>query len=118
MIWENHRYSSTYVVDRGELDRMVTAGLIPVVHLGQAAAVGAVVASTKIQWIVTELWCPRETAVQRIVSRATGDVEERLQAWDATEHLAKPDLLIDTSLTSPREAAELIKQRTRREDCL
>jgi len=100
-----------YVVDGPELDRLLAAGRIPVLHLGQPAAIDAVIsARPDVRWITVELWCDRDTAAHRIADRETGDTAARLEAWDQTEHLASPDLQIDTATTSPAEAARLIRQ--------
>ncbi|MEU5880881.1 guanylate kinase [Spirillospora sp. NPDC047279] len=108
VIWENHRYGNTYVVDRPSLQDHLATG-IPVMHLGQAEAIPRVkeaVPSTR--WLVVSLWCPRDIAKQRIQSRATGDTEARLKAWDETKPLPTSDVFLDTSQTAPHTAAEHI----------
>ncbi len=108
VVWENHRYDARYVVDRPSLVQQLSTG-VPVVHLGQRAAIAAVTAAVVgACWLVVYLWCPREVAEQRIVSRNTGDTAERLRAWDDTESLAERDLFLNTAEMSPRAAAEVI----------
>ncbi|WP_341718268.1 kinase [Micromonospora sp. FIMYZ51] len=108
VVWENHRYGARYVVDRPSLVEQLSAG-VPVVHLGQRAAVAAVTAAVSdARWLVVYLWCPRDVAEQRIISRHTGDTAARLRAWDDTEPLAERDLFLNTAEMSPRTAAEVI----------
>jgi chloramphenicol 3-O-phosphotransferase len=111
IIWENDRYDSTYVVDRPELDRMIRSGLVPVIHLGQAAAVDAIRTATAIRWTVVELWCPLDVARQRIEARQTGDTAARLEAWTQTGHLPDPDLFLDTSQMGATAAAQQIQEQ-------
>ncbi|RIV29812.1 kinase [Micromonospora radicis] len=108
ILWENARYGAVYVVDRPSLVR-TEDDTIPVVHLGQVAAVNAVTRGTpEISWVVVQLWSDRQTAATRITERATGDIAARLRAWDETEWLDNANLTIDTSAVSPAEAADLI----------
>lgn len=109
VLYANRRYGATYVVDRPEIERMRAEGLIPVVHLGQPEGVAALLdAEPSASWLVVELWCPRETAAERIAARDTGDTDVRLIAWDETAHLAAPDLRIDTTDTAAEDAAQQI----------
>lgn len=111
IVWENSRYGALYVVDLPSL-RESLSDHIPVVHLGQAKAVDAVVSAVEGSlWTVVSLWAPREVACERIIGRGTGDTGERLDAWDATEPLPGADLFIDTSKVDPGEAAMQIHQR-------
>ena len=58
VIWRNTRYDAVYVVDRPELERLIGAACIPVVHLGQVAAVDVITDSTPdVSWVVAELRC-------------------------------------------------------------
>lgn len=105
IVWENHRYGSTYVVDRSALMRQL-AESVPVVHLGQEQAVYAITATTPtVRWFVVSLWCPRDDAARRIQARRTGDVRARLVAWDETKPLARTDLAINTGGISAAGAA-------------
>lgn len=108
VLWENSRYDSTYVVDRDYLLEQAHKGHIPVVHLGQTEAVCSVIKGAPLKWTVVELICPRDAAQQRIIARQTGDTDARLAAYDSTERLSNPDLVIDTSTVKPDEAADLI----------
>jgi guanylate kinase len=113
ILWANHRYNANYYVDRPFLTKELAEGW-PVLHLGQAAAISAVRnAFRTTQWLVSYLWCPREVAEQRVTARATGDTTERMAAWDETEPISDA-LFIDTSVTSPDEAATLIDSAVRR----
>ncbi|MEV4241323.1 hypothetical protein AB0J47_39890 [Nocardia sp. NPDC049737] len=109
VIYSNRRYDSTYVIDRPELAKMLGAGDIPVLHVGQPEAVDALLSvEPAIRWAVIELWCPRDVAAARIEARATGDTADRLTAWDATPHLTATDLRIDTSTVAAGGAAQRI----------
>ncbi|GGN73956.1 hypothetical protein GCM10010112_43630 [Actinoplanes lobatus] len=108
VVWENARYSSSYIIDRSFLLDHIGRS-ITVVHLGQTQAVSEVTkAIPEASWTVAYLWCPRDIAAIRIRARNTNDDEERLRAWDATEPLQDADLFIDTSKISIEQAAKLI----------
>lgn len=109
LIYANERYSATYAIDRPELARILDSGHIPVVHVGQPKALEILTAAMpSVRWITIELWCPRPIAAARIEARATGDTPARLRVWDDTPRLPAPSLQVDTSETSPAEAARLI----------
>lgn len=107
ILWENSRYNAIYATDRPELTRMLEAGLVPVVHVGQADAIQALHAEP-VSWTTIALTCPRDVAMQRIVDRATGDTVARIAAWDESDTLTSADLYLDTSTCTPQEAAVLI----------
>lgn len=111
IVWENARYGARYVIDRPSLVRMLDSGIVPVVHAGQPEVIAAVRDATPdTTWTIAQLWCPRDVATSRIVQRATGDVEARLAAWEATPALRDADLSIDTSFLAPAESAEAIRR--------
>ncbi|MGW1681656.1 kinase [Saccharopolyspora sp. NPDC002376] len=111
VLWENRRYSSTYVVDRSELLVIIGKGSVPVIHLGQVEAVEAMTsAMPDVAWLVVELWCSRGVAARRIEERGTGDTAERLAAFDATERLERADLSVRTDQIEPDAAARRIAQ--------
>ncbi|MEV0462258.1 kinase [Nocardia tengchongensis] len=113
ILWENARYEAVYVVDRPELNEMLSGRRIPVLHLGQVESIDAIRTGVpEVQWTTVELWCPREVAETRIRDRGTNDTAARLAAWDATDRLApnQADLRIDTSRHTPAESAEMIRQ--------
>ncbi|MFE9679437.1 guanylate kinase [Streptomyces sp. NPDC006259] len=115
VVYANSRYGNTYVLDRPALDAAFAAG-VPVVHLGQIDGIRALVDGYPADWSVVLLWCPREVTAQRSAGRGDSDTAARLAAWDATrEDLdAHPglawDLTVDTTATSPQDAARLIDQ--------
>ncbi|MFB7722322.1 kinase [Nocardia sp. NPDC056100] len=112
IIWQNSRYDATYAVDRPEIQKMLMANMIPVLHLGQAEAIDVIrSAIPDVRWTVVELWCPKDLAEQRIRARNTNDVAARLVAWDETPRLipGQVDLGIDTSQTAPTESAIKIR---------
>ncbi|MEV0878251.1 kinase [Micromonospora echinofusca] len=105
VIWENHRYGATYVVDRPHL-RALLDSRVPVVHLGQPEAIEAVKSAfPAARWLVVYLWCPRPVAATRIAARGTGDTKARLRAWDETDAIAA-DVMLNTEAISAVEAAE------------
>lgn len=113
VIWENHRYGATYVVDRAQL-LADAAAAVPVLHLGQLPAVDAVRAAVPaIGWLTVELWCPRAVAAQRIRARGTGDDEARLAAYDQTDRLDEAALRLDTTTLTPEQAAAAVDRATR-----
>lgn len=111
-IYVNQRYGATYVVDRPGLVELWTAGLTPVIHLGQPDAVTATTSGApEARWFVVDLQCPIPVLAARIKARATGDDAARLQAARSTPRLAHPDLAVDTNSTRPEQAARLIEER-------
>lgn len=111
IIWENSRYDSVYVIDRTSLESEL-AEHIPIIHLGQVAAVRAVVNDfPDAAWTVAALCCPRDIAIQRIRDRGTGDTEARVKAWDETIPLQHPDIAINTAQYSALNAARMIDKR-------
>ncbi|MGW2599992.1 phosphotransferase-like protein [Streptomyces klenkii] len=115
VIYANHRYGNTYVIDRPGMDAAFASG-VPVVHLGQIDGIRALVDGYAADWAVVLLWCPKEVTAQRSEGRRDSDTAARLAAWEATrEDLdAHPDMVwdltVDTTSSSPQEAARLIDQ--------
>lgn len=110
--WINERYGAFYAVDTPQLRYLIDRRQIPVVHVGQRNAVNAITAAITDALVTTvSLTCPRDIAVQRITDRATGDTADRIAAYDATEEFKDADLIIDTSLIGPVEAAKMIASR-------
>ncbi|MEV7023231.1 guanylate kinase [Kitasatospora sp. NPDC093558] len=113
VIYQNHRYGNTYVIDRPGMDEAFTAG-IPVVHLGQVEGINALTKGYPAGWSVVLLWCSREATASRSVGRGDADTADRLSAWDATQadvdaHPGQVwDLTVDTGSVEPAEAARLI----------
>jgi guanylate kinase len=83
VLYQNHRYGSTYVIDRPHLGAMLDAGQIPVIHLGQVQGIRAV-SSYPASWVTVALWCARSTTARRARARGSADIDARLAAWDET----------------------------------
>ena len=112
VLWTNRRYSAVYLVERDGLGDIWRAGDTPVVHLGQPEAVVAVVRGTpNARWLVVDLHAPMPMLRERIQARGTGDDDARLAVAAQTPRLAHSDLVIDTGITAPAEAAVLIAER-------
>lgn len=110
LIWENSRYGAVYAVDRPGLLDHLAAGC-PVLHLGQAEAIDAVIKATPdANWTVVYVWCPRDIAAKRLTARNPEDIEDRLQAWDQTVPVESADLTINTAHAAPDAAAEEIRR--------
>lgn len=114
LLYENERYSSTYAVDRGELDSITQQGKIPIVHLGQVSGIIAVTSGYPIRWVTVGLWCNRDQAERRLIERRDSDIHERLIAWDVTqEDLRSADfelftLTLNTSVIAATDAAKIV----------
>jgi guanylate kinase len=114
IVYSNHRYESTYAVDRPLLDELLTSDRVPIVHIGQIAGIESVVRSYPARWLVVGLWCSRIEAERRLQARSDVRRQERIAAWDSTlaeQRLADPGLFglqINTSEISPDCAARTI----------
>jgi guanylate kinase len=104
------RYNSRYAVSRSILDELVTKDAVPVIHLGLVSAVRAVTSIPAFRWIVVQLWIGRGTCEARARGRNTGDLADRLAAYDQTEQLGNDlaRLTIETDTTNPAQAAQAI----------
>ncbi|MBW8792747.1 MAG: guanylate kinase [Streptomyces sp.] len=118
VIYRNDRYGNIYVVDRPGLQQAMEGGRIPVVHLGQMVGMEHVAALCPA-WLRVLLWCSRETAARRSSERGDTDTAARLAVWAATQAdlasrpRAQWELRVDTDVTAPREAAEMIDEMVR-----
>lgn len=101
-----------YVIDRPTLTAALSSR-VPVVHLGQPAAVDAVRSATRSAWVVVDLWCQRDAAAARLTHRGSADIAERLRVWDNTPHMPGADLMIDTEQVGPSESASSIDKVVR-----
>ena len=112
VIWENEQYGNVYSIDRTALLHVLSRGSVPVVHVGQPAAIVAIThALPAAHWLVVDLRCSREEAVMRLSRRSATDVLPRLRVWDATDHLASADLYINTDAVAATDAALRVHQR-------
>lgn len=108
VVWENERYGSVYAIDLPGLRDSLRQS-VPVLHLGQPAAIDAVRAATPdAQWLAVSLWCPRDVTAARLVARSPNDVAERLRVWDETEPLEFCDLAVNTDEMEPHDVAALV----------
>lgn len=90
-------------------------GLVPVVRLGHAAEISAVLsAELPVEWLVVCLWCPRVVSEQRLAQADVSSGRDGLKLWDETERdlrAADPglfDLILNTAGLSPRTVATVI----------
>jgi guanylate kinase len=83
VLYESERYGATYSIDRPELDRLISAGRTPVLHMGQVWGIDALL-KYPARWLDVLLWCPRDLAKQRLSARGSTDIKRRLTAWDET----------------------------------
>lgn len=116
VIYANARYGNTYVVDRPGLDEMFSAGLIPVLHLGQIEGVRAVTEAYAARWTTVLLWCTREETEARSVERGDADTEARIKAWHATQDdiAAHPDQVWDVTVRTGAHSPAVTADRVRR----
>lgn len=113
VIWENRAYGAVYAIDAPSITSALDSG-VPIVHVGQQAAITALDRATPgAKWVAVDLWCPRETAAERLAGRGSTDIADRLAVWDSTPRLAEATIAIDTSATGPAEAAQVIHEAVR-----
>lgn len=109
LLWENSRYGAVYAVERTSLVDLL-ADSIPVIHVGQPEGIDAITAALPyVQWFRVYLWCPRDIAAERLSARSLDDLDERLQAWDATPSLVSADLTFNTAVVSTTHVASAIR---------
>ncbi|MEU4685979.1 guanylate kinase [Streptomyces xinghaiensis] len=93
LVVETRRYGNVYAVDRRDLDEMRSAGLVPVVHIGNIADLRRLLSGFQTEWTRVLLWVSRKTCEERSRLRGDKDTPARLRAWDATaSDLAASDL--------------------------
>ena len=68
----NRRYGAEYATDKPEIDRLTSGDRIPVVHVGQVAALAAI-AAYPASWTRVLLWCPKSVTAQRSAGRGDSD---------------------------------------------
>jgi guanylate kinase len=113
LLYENERYGNVYGIDAPYLASMLKRAVVPVLHVGQSAAVRAV-RLFPVRWVAVALWCARETTAVRALARGSADVAARLAAWDDTAaDLARTEaslftVHIDTDETTVEDAARRI----------
>ncbi|KLL12187.1 guanylate kinase [Protofrankia coriariae] len=116
IVYANERYGNIYAIDSPRLDEIITAGQIPVVHLGQIAGITALRTGYPARWLTVLLWCPRNITRARLHERGSSDPEERLRVWDETQAdlaAAAPGtftMVLRTDQRTPAAAADLIHQ--------
>ncbi|WP_219500135.1 guanylate kinase [Nonomuraea ceibae] len=82
LLVETQRYGNTYAVDRYQVERMTTAGQIPIVHMGNIPDIHRL--NDAGPWLVALLWVSREVCERRSRQRLDDDTSQRLRAWDET----------------------------------
>ncbi|WP_053175186.1 hypothetical protein [Nonomuraea sp. SBT364] len=82
LLVETHRYGNTYAVDRHQVERMTTAGQVPIVHMGNIPDIRRLIDVGL--WLVVLLWVSRESCERRSRQRRDDDTDRRLRAWDET----------------------------------
>lgn len=118
LIYENEQYGSAYAIDRAGLLTLINQHKRPVIHVGQPAAVSALLAAElPVELLPVELWCDRATAAHRLAERSPHELTARLSVYDSTPKLdpdALPTLLsIDTGARSPGLTTDAIESRLR-----
>lgn len=113
IIYENLRYGNRYIVDRGEIERLTSAGLFPVLHLGQIDGIRAVMIGSG-QWLAVRIHCARDTTLKRSHERGDTNTPDRAAAWDETaDDLARNEafpfaMTLDSDQLSAHDSAALI----------
>jgi guanylate kinase len=82
LLVEAHRYGNVYAIDTAQVEGLTGSGRIPVVHMGQATGVRALMRDGP--WLVVLLWISRATCERRSRHRGDQDTSARLEAWDET----------------------------------
>jgi guanylate kinase len=118
IIFRNDRYGNTYAIDRPALDEHRRHGQLPVVQVGQVAAMVSL-AGEPMRWLRVLLWCPRDLTARRLQERGNADIPARLTAWDETvadlltEPPAEFDLVIRTDRVSADDAMAAVDAAAR-----
>jgi guanylate kinase len=79
---ETQRYGNTYAIDRCHIDGLISAGQVPIIHLGNIADIRRLIQTAPCLLVL--LWIPRNICEQRSRQRGDSDTAHRLQAWDET----------------------------------
>ncbi|MEV0630182.1 guanylate kinase [Nonomuraea wenchangensis] len=82
LLLETRRYGNTYAIDRRQVSGLITAGHVPVVHLGNIADLRRLTEAGP--WMTVLLWIPRQVCEHRSRQRGDHDTPQRLKAWDET----------------------------------
>ncbi|GAA2847783.1 AAA family ATPase [Nonomuraea rubra] len=112
LMLETRRYGNTYAIDRHHITELITAGHVPIVHLGNTADIRRLAETGP--WLTVLLWIPRQMCEERSRQRGDRDTPQRLKAWDETladlqEHVDPPFLhRFRTDLVTPAEIGERI----------
>ncbi|RFU42760.1 guanylate kinase [Actinomadura logoneensis] len=119
LVIETERYGNRYAVDRHDIDALIDAGRIPIVHMGDIPGVTALSSAVPLTWTRVRLCVPREVTAARSTHRGDTDTASRLAAWDEAEADRRTngeavtfDLTIRTHETDPAEAAKRISRAT------
>lgn len=110
LLWRVERYDAVYAASRADLAEAIGSGIRPIVHVGSPDRLDAILTAGLGDWLTVELWCPLDVATDRLRRRNPHDVQQRLAVWHQTPRL-NLQLRIDTSSTSPAEAARSITAR-------
>lgn len=118
ILFRNDRYGNTYAIDRPALDRHRQCGQLPIVQVGQVAAIASLAAEA-MRWLRVLLWCSRDFTARRLTERGSTDILMRLAAWDETVsdllggRPARFDVAIRTDRTSLDETVGAIDTAAR-----
>lgn len=118
ILQSHERYGNRYAVDKPHLRKLCAAGAIPVIHVGRRANLPALrVDPSEWSTFSVLLWVSRDVAAQRLQSRGSGDITERMAAYDeewrdlqAPDAAGDYDLVICGDALPPSEAADRIVQ--------
>ncbi|MGK5551631.1 guanylate kinase [Actinomadura kijaniata] len=115
LVVETERYGNRYAVDRQDVEDLVEAGQVPVIHMGDTQGVRELCSAVPLAWTRVRLWAPREVTAERSRERGDTDTARRVEAWDEADADLRAagdavtfDLTIRTDESGPMESAKRI----------
>jgi len=115
VLQSNERYGNLYAVDRPRLQELLSAGAIPVIHVGRRTNPPALrEAAGHRQVLSVLLWAARDVLRTRLRERQADDIPERLKAYDQELKELKascPDADFDIMIRTDQVTVQAVVKR-------